>query len=152
MIVGRSKFSRKGCKVLKVCSKCKRELPLDCFAVDKRGKDGLCHQCKDCRKEYFKNHYKCAKQTVESYKTHCAKCHCAEPYVLTFHHIDHKTKSFDLSVARRKHEDVMKEVEKCICLCYNCHHTYHYFYGMQPTNPVESLTEFLDPSWEAPTK
>ena len=137
---------------MKVCSKCKRELPLDCFAVDKKSKDGLCGQCKTCRSEYFKNHYKCGKKTVDAYKTHCAKCGCAEPYVLTFHHVDYRTKSFDLSVARRKLDAVLKELDKCICLCYNCHHTYHYFYGMQPTNPEESLNEFLDSSWQPPNK
>lgn len=137
---------------MKVCSKCKRELPIECFPVERKRKDGVSTQCKDCRADYYKQHYVVAKGTVDTYKTHCAKCHCAEPYVLTFHHIDHKTKSFEVSTARRKLSAVLAELKKCICLCYNCHHTYHYFYGMRPDNPQESLQAFLSPDWTPPRK
>ena len=143
---------RKGCKVLKVCTKCRRELPLDRFPVDKRGKDGHSTFCKDCRSEYYKNHYRLGKRTVDAYKTHCAKCGVTVPYVLTFHHKDPKTKSFELSISHTKISKVIKEIEKCICLCYNCHHTYHYFYGMNPDKPIETLEEYLKPDWTPPIK
>lgn len=136
---------------MKVCSKCKRELPLDQFPVDKKFRDGRSNQCKDCRNAYFKTHYVCGKKTVDTYKTHCAKCHCANTYVLTFHHIDPKTKSFEISTARRKLSAIVAEIKKCVCLCYNCHHTYHYFYGMQPDDPIGTLTEYLNPNWTPPT-
>jgi len=32
----------------KICSKCGRELPLECFGKDKSKKDGLCCSCKEC--------------------------------------------------------------------------------------------------------
>jgi hypothetical protein len=69
------------------------------------------------------------------------------PYVLTFHHVDYRTKSFEISVANRKIKTILAELEKCICLCHNCHCTFHYFYGMRPIEPEKSLKEFLDPSW-----
>lgn len=140
----------KGCRILKVCSKCKKELPIDSFPLDKKGKDGRSSQCKDCRSEYFRNHYQCGKRSVDAYKTHCAKCHCGDAYVLTFHHVDHKTKEFEISGARKTLTAILEELKKCICLCYNCHHTYHYFYGMQPENPEETLREFLSESWTPP--
>ncbi|MEN6292332.1 MAG: hypothetical protein ABFD07_10025 [Methanobacterium sp.] len=33
---------------MKTCTKCKRLLPLDCFSKEKKGKNGLCAQCKEC--------------------------------------------------------------------------------------------------------
>lgn len=35
-------------KGTKVCSKCRRELPVSEFSKDKRSKDGLCCYCKKC--------------------------------------------------------------------------------------------------------
>lgn len=137
---------------MKICTKCKRELPLDKFPLDKKYKDGHSWHCKECRSAYYKTNYICGKRTVDSYKTHCAKCHCADTYVLTFHHINPKNKSFDISIARRGNNAVREEIKKCICLCYNCHHTYHYFYGMRPTNPEETLEEYLSPDWIPPVK
>lgn len=40
----------------KVCSKCGKELPLSEFHKDKRSKDGLTSQCKDCVKQYHHEH------------------------------------------------------------------------------------------------
>jgi hypothetical protein len=135
---------------LKTCRKCGRTLPLECFSPNKSHKDGLSHHCKECRSEYFKEQYLCGKRTVDTYKTHCAKCGCARPYVLTFHHIDYRTKSFEISGARRSIKSIVKEIEKCICLCHNCHHTFHYFYGMQPYDPIGALDEFLSDEWTPP--
>jgi len=39
-------------KNTKRCSKCGRELPLDCFSKNKTKKDGLQGECKECRKQY----------------------------------------------------------------------------------------------------
>lgn len=36
----------------KVCTKCKRELPLIKFTADKRRQYGVGSQCRDCRREY----------------------------------------------------------------------------------------------------
>ena len=38
----------------KVCSKCKRELPITEFNKHRRSKDGLQCSCKQCQKEYVK--------------------------------------------------------------------------------------------------
>lgn len=38
----------------KKCSKCGRELPIECFYTYNRSKDGYQCWCKDCQKEYFK--------------------------------------------------------------------------------------------------
>lgn len=41
----------------KICSKCGRELPLECFGRHKRMKDGLQAYCKECNKQYLKQYY-----------------------------------------------------------------------------------------------
>ena len=40
----------------KVCFKCKRELPVECFSKCKGQKDGLHSYCKECVKEYHRSH------------------------------------------------------------------------------------------------
>ena len=42
----------------KICSKCRRELPLSEFNKDRTRKDGLQTYCKDCRKQYMKQYNK----------------------------------------------------------------------------------------------
>lgn len=38
----------------KICKKCGRELPLECFSKNKTKKDGLQPYCKECQKQYGK--------------------------------------------------------------------------------------------------
>ena len=57
-------------KVLtKICSKCGEEKPAttEYFGKDKRNKDGLNGQCKDCRKEYQCQWYKENKEKMKEY-------------------------------------------------------------------------------------
>lgn len=45
---------------------------------------------------------------------------------LAFHHLDPKTKSFNISGCHtRKWSEVQKELDKCIMLCHNCHAEEH---------------------------
>lgn len=41
----------------KICSKCGRELPIECFYKCKSNKDGLFCWCKDCQKQHRKQYY-----------------------------------------------------------------------------------------------
>ena len=45
---------------------------------------------------------------------------------LEFHHIDPKTKSFEISSHSYKFETMKNEVDKCLLLCSNCHREEHY--------------------------
>ena len=51
----------------KICSKCGRELPLECFSKDKTRKDGLCHWCKECQKQYSKQYRAEHKEEIAAY-------------------------------------------------------------------------------------
>ena len=46
---------------------------------------------------------------------------------LSFHHVDEKTKSFDLSTKglTRSWKRIKGEVQKCILVCENCHREIH---------------------------
>jgi len=60
----------------------------------------------------------------------CMRCgYFRNHAALEFHHIDPATKNFQLdqrSLANRSREEVMKEVEKCLLVCANCHAEIHH--------------------------
>ena len=55
---------------MKKCSKCGRELPLECFSKNKTKSDGLQSYCKECKKQY---NTKYDAEHVEEIKQHKAK-------------------------------------------------------------------------------
>jgi len=51
-------------------------------------------------------------------------------YFFTFHHINPKNKSFELSSPKNySMKELEDEVDKCIILCHNCHNKFHYING-----------------------
>ena len=85
--------------------------------------------CKACVREREKQKYKNHKQELNNYKIEhtCAKCGCDKFYVIDFHHIDPSIKDFTIASNPRKNmKTLMKELEKCIPLCSNCHREFHY--------------------------
>lgn len=89
------------------------------------------------------------KAWLREQKTPCIKCGESRPWVIDFHHVDPKTKSFQVStVAREKSKaTVLEEIKKCVCLCKNCHAEFHYLYGRNPKSPTEDLTNYIGRSW-----
>lgn len=59
----------------------------------------------------------------------CSSCGESHPATLDFHHTDPTEKESSIAKAVRygwsKHR-IMKEIEKCIVLCSNCHRKLHY--------------------------
>jgi hypothetical protein len=59
----------------------------------------------------------------------CSNCGYSKNYsALEFHHINPNIKEFQLdlrSLSNRKWEIILKEVEKCILICSNCHSELH---------------------------
>lgn len=135
----------------KVCSKCKIEKDESEFYSNKRTPDGLDYYCKGCRRgssgssESSWKYIEDAKNFVESLKTECCKCGEDRPWVIQFHHVDPKNKSFTISNhGTRSRSSIWKEASKCVCLCSNCHDEFHHFFGNQPMNPAEALDEYLN--------
>lgn len=79
---------------------------------------------------------------ANSLKTPCIKCGEIRKYVIDFHHIDPSIKSFNINlcIKERSWSTFKEEIQKCVCLCRNCHQEFHYLYGNLPTK--ENLLEY----------
>lgn len=140
---------------MKVCPKCKRVLAPENFCKDKNRADGLDTWCKDCRKEYRQanrikikeRHLRIRKENREylnNNKCKCLKCGEDRPYLIQYHHVDPSEKDFTIgTIGTYSKEHFDREIEKCVCLCANCHIEFHYLYGQNPENPRESLDEYI---------
>lgn len=142
----------------------------------KDGHQGICKSCTRVRtrkyqlehpektREYARNHWNKYSEEkrrgdrirmdnhqlfLDSLKSKCVKCGETRPYVIQFHHIDPSTKSFSIGHGSKYHkskDDVIEEVNKCVCLCANCHKEFHYLYGVKSNTPVEDLKKYLEGS------
>lgn len=133
----------------KFCGKCKATFPITNFSYDKRGSYGRTYYCKTCaaanaRKNYKENHSdrrvkakirnkkhnKASKLWAIEYKGgKCADCNNVYPYfVYDFHHVNPEEKDYVPShvIGRKNREIAMKELDKCVLLCSNCHRMRHY--------------------------
>lgn len=128
-----------------VCSCCKVLKENSEFGLNNSKKSKLQSRCKECRKKEIRIFYKNNKQKVikrnkektstikriikEFKETRaCIKCGYDEPCCLEFHHINPEDKKFNIAHACTKKvslETLMKEIEKCIILCANCHRKLH---------------------------
>jgi L-lysine 2,3-aminomutase len=129
---------------MKQCSKCKRSLSLDSFAFKVKAKGIRQSQCNGCRKETAKESYAKHKETtiarsmrnnqknadwLSAVKSSLKCCVCGEEenVCLDFHHIDPNEKEFEISMSIRRssRRAIIKELNKCACLCANCHRKLH---------------------------
>ena len=117
---------------IKICTKCKKALPLEDFNWRDKAKGTRRSECKYCHSAFMKRKYQEKKDVVQDLKAQCkcAKCGESRGYVLDYHHIDPNIK--ENTIARMTSntynlDEVYKEIEKCIVLCSNCHREFHYF-------------------------
>lgn len=115
----------------KICTKCGRELSIDQYYWRDKKAGKRRSECKDCHNKYVKQKYQERKENIDDLKSSlkCAKCGDSRFYVLDFHHKDPKEK--DNTIARltanqASEERLNQELQKCICLCANCHREFHY--------------------------
>ena len=127
----------------KLCTCCKKEYPIQDFAFKNKILGKRTNFCGVCRKLKSKESYNRHKQTnldrnnknkkknFEWYKNFkstmkCCVCGESEPECLDFHHIDENEKDTILSSINRESIGRMKkELNKCACLCANCHRKHH---------------------------
>ncbi|MEY3312149.1 MAG: Sinorhizobium phage phiM7 [Bacteroidota bacterium] len=70
------------------------------------------------------------KQAIDLFGGKCQICcYNKSQSGLTFHHVDSKTKNFEISNAQYKdsktEEEIIEELKKCILVCCNCHAEIH---------------------------
>lgn len=131
---------------MKKCTICQSEKPKSEFNVKKRSKDGLQNICKPCSQARSRRYYQENKQkhlavisvNTKKYKSRvraylrqvkilngCALCDETEPCCMDFHHL--KDKNFLLSrYIKTATPVIQKELDKCVCLCSNCHRKVHH--------------------------
>lgn len=137
---------------MKNCPKCGNDKELDEFPLNKTRSDGHGGACKECQREYTKNHYnnnkkqyfirnkrrvKEAKEFMQQIKKNgcCKKCGENRWWVLDFHHNDNKKEDVSKLLSFGI-EMVKKEILKCDILCANCHRELHFF---EKNTPVAQL-------------
>lgn len=85
--------------------------------------------CKECVCAQAREKYHQKMRALNDYKKtlSCSKCGDNRFYLLEFHHIDPSKKDYSISDnTNAKFETILKEIEKCIPLCANCHREFHY--------------------------
>lgn len=130
---------------MKVCNKCGLSKDESEFNKNKAKSDGLQARCKLCNSNYLKIHYV---DNKDIYKKHrkirkdrtltwlselksilkCSRCPEDEIVCLDFHHIDAKEKEYNISYMANtsfSKDMILKEIDKCIILCANCHRKEH---------------------------
>ena len=116
----------------KICTKCKKELPITDFNWRNKSKGTRRSECKYCHSQYMRNKYQEKKTTVQDLKSQCkcAKCGESRGYVLDYHHINPKEKEQTIARMTSNYyslDNIYDEINKCIVLCANCHREFHYF-------------------------
>ena len=155
-----------------VCKICGIDKPITEFYADNSVKSGIMSKCKECTKANVAKRYAEKKKEILDYhhlyylrhkdkqreqdvdyhnriqhlKTPCVKCGEDRLYVIDFHHINPSEKAFNINrkTCKSDFSVIENEVSKCVSMCRNCHAEFHYFYGVNPENPVEALNEYLN--------
>lgn len=133
----------------KFCCICKieKELTTDNFGILKRSQDGFAYRCKECKRNYDNAYFKCMskerknqkssvqnarnqviKNTIREYKASKGCFFCSEKEVccLDCHHKgDKKYNISDMIAGNFSINNIMKELEKCVIICSNCHRKLH---------------------------
>ncbi len=132
----------------KICRKCGVCKDLNDFHKQKESKDGRHCYCKICAVDNAKRHYQDNKETVlprmkvynnkleKQIKTivnkikknlGCCFCDEFEPCCLDFHHLNPKEKEFTVSrlLSMKNVKTIIQEINKCVCVCSNCHRKIH---------------------------
>lgn len=134
---------------MKKCAKCKNNFPIENFPFAGGYRRSYCLECwkeknREYRKIWFNNHKKeCIAQNniskkervknhilhINNLKIKCSICgynKCKS--ALDFHHKDISKKEYNISIMiQRGHslQKILKEIEKCIVVCSNCHREIH---------------------------
>ncbi len=128
----------------KLCTKCKRTLPLTAESFHRRSgtKSGFMSHCRECRAEYERgrkndpehlegkrrNRKKRRKVSLAFYYSSledqvCTDCGCDQQAVLEFDHIEKDKKSglYQMASSGVNPKILAQEMDKCEIVCRNCH-------------------------------
>ena len=109
------------------CNTCGQYKTLDHFYFSK----GKLSQkvCKECVRQRERDKYQSKQLELNEFKHNhpCVKCGCSKYYLIDFHHLNPAEKDFTISDnSHAKIETLMREIDKCVPLCANCHREFHH--------------------------
>jgi hypothetical protein len=112
----------------KFCNGCKKVLPIDMFYLRMmRGKRILRTRCKACFTTSIRVIQVRKQQEIRGlFGNKCERCgydKCAA--ALEFHHLRDKEQDLSRMIRSGAISKILKEVEKCILICANCHRELH---------------------------
>ena len=115
---------------MRECTICKQVKDESEFFVKHRNKDGsvnLRSECKSCHSLREMERYYSKQAFIDSKKEPCVKCGETRIRCLSFHHKNPLEKEFTIGQLRKSNLDkIEREINKCVCLCLNCHHEFHH--------------------------
>lgn len=130
-------------KQTKICTQCHRELPLDQFHWRNKARGTRRSECKDCHNAHMNQRNAQNRLFIHELKKQqcCAKCGETRWYLLDYHHVDPTIKENTIArlMVHSNQQAVLKEIDKCILLCSNCHREFHYFNEQQGITLEEYL-------------
>src|SRR5437763_8567801 len=133
----------------KRCSVCKVDKPWEEFNNHRNRSDGLQTACRECNavrsRRYYTDNTHVHRQATKARRKDkrqelrrrideikrrygCQKCSEDDVVCLEFHHIDPTRKDFNIAAAIAYEwawDRVVAEINKCVCLCGNCHRKLH---------------------------
>ncbi len=115
----------------KICTKCGVEKPIEEFHWRNKTQGTRRSECKECHNKQVKQRYEENKSQINTLKEgkYCEKCGYNKCIAaLDYHHIDPSIK-IDTVARLSTHSNIdnaIKEIDKCVLLCANCHREFHY--------------------------
>jgi len=110
---------------MKTCSKCNLSKDLSEFYSRGPNRKDSQSYCKPCLHSVQMKRWKAVKVKAIEYKGNCCsdcKVKFDRPEVYQFHHLNPGEKDVDWGKLRlRCWEKIIKELDKCVLLCANCH-------------------------------
>lgn len=125
-----------------ICTKCKVDKPDTDFPFKNKAKGKRSTVCKECQKGYKlsyyynkkESHYRRNKETENKLREICREYKLAHPCLvcgevtpecLDFHHLRDKKDDIAKLIKSGSVKAVTEELDKCVCLCANCHRKVH---------------------------
>lgn len=115
------------------CKICNEIFPIKRFQISKTigNKTYRRRECTSCTNDKAKVRRNKLKEKFTEYKKTlcCEMCGNTDHRVFEFHHKDPQTKDFDVSNMISmvlSWQNIQSEVDKCMCLCANCHRILHH--------------------------
>ena len=130
---------------MKICNVCKCDKDESDFLFRNKSKGTRHSACRDCykiirkksyesNKDYYIKKSKRRSDEINSWffdiksNLKCEICGFSHVACLDFHHVNSDDKEIEVStlVASGNKKRILKEIEKCIVLCSNCHRIHHF--------------------------